>query len=169
MFVYVGIGSNLGDKLDNCRRAIEVIGSDTRNRLLKCSPFYHTEPVGEKEQDWFVNGVLGVETSLGPRELMDFLLAIEKKMGRVRGERWGPRVIDLDILFFDQKAIREGGLEIPHPRLQERRFVLVPLKDIAPHLVHPLLGKTISQLLAELKKEEKVLPLSEVGQKLCPV
>jgi 2-amino-4-hydroxy-6-hydroxymethyldihydropteridine diphosphokinase len=169
MVVYVGIGSNLGDKLDNCRRAIEAVGSDTRNRLLKCSPFYHTEPVGGKKQDWFVNAVLSVETPLGPREFMDFLLGIEKTMGRVRGERWGPRVIDLDILFFGQKVIREGELEIPHPRLQERRFVLVPLQDIAPHLEHPLLGKTISQILAELKQEEKVLAVPEAGQKLCLV
>jgi len=100
---------------------------------------------------------------------MDFLLAIEKTMGRVRGERWGPRVIDLDILFFGQEIIREEGLQIPHPQLQERRFVLVPLRDIAPHLVHPLLGKTIPQILAELKKEEKVFPFPEVGQRLCPV
>ena len=169
MVVYVGIGSNLGDKMDNCRRAIEAIGSDSRSRLLKCSPFYHTEPVGEKKQDWFVNGVLGVETSRGPREFMDFLLAIEKTMGRVRGKRWGPRVIDLDILFFGQEIIREEGLQIPHPQLQERRFVLVPLRDIAPHLVHPLQGKTISQILAELKKEEKVLPLQGAGQRPCHV
>lgn len=169
MLVYIGIGSNLGDKLNNCRRAIEAIGSDTRNRIVKCSPFYHTEPVGEKKQGWFVNGVLAVETSLGPREFMDFLSAIEKTMGRVRGKRWGPRVIDLDILFFGQKVIHAGGLQIPHPRLQERRFVLVPLKDIAPHLEHPLLGKTILQMLAELKEEEKVLPLPEGGQRLCPV
>jgi 2-amino-4-hydroxy-6-hydroxymethyldihydropteridine diphosphokinase len=169
MLVYIALGSNLGDKLDNCRRAIEAIRSDPRNRLLKCSPFYHTEPVGEKKQDWFVNGVLGVETSRGPREFMDFLLAIEKTMGRVRGERWGPRIIDLDILFFGQEVIREDGLQIPHPRIQERGFVLVPLRDIAPHLVHPLLGKSISQILAELKKEEKVFPFPEVGQRLCPV
>jgi 2-amino-4-hydroxy-6-hydroxymethyldihydropteridine diphosphokinase len=169
MLVYIGIGSNLGDKLDNCRRAIEAIVSDARNRIVQCSPFYHTEPVGEKKQDWFVNGVLAVETSLEPKEFMDFLLAIERTMGRVRGEQWGPRVIDLDILFFGQRVIREGGLQVPHPQLQERRFVLVPLQDIAPHLEHPLLGKTISQILAELKKEEKVLPLPKAGQRLCPV
>ena len=90
-------------------------------------------------------------------------------MGPVRTERWGPRVIDLDILIFDQKVIHEGVLQIPHPRLHERRFVLVPLRDIAPNLVHPLLGKTISQILAELPGEEKVLPLPGESQKLCPV
>jgi 2-amino-4-hydroxy-6-hydroxymethyldihydropteridine diphosphokinase len=90
-------------------------------------------------------------------------------MGRVREERWGPRVIDLDILFFGQEVIRERGLQIPHPRLHTRRFVLVPLQDIAPHFEHPLLGKTISQILSELKEEGKVLPLLEVGQRPCPV
>jgi 2-amino-4-hydroxy-6-hydroxymethyldihydropteridine diphosphokinase len=167
MLAYIGIGSNLGDKLGNCRRAIEAIQSDERNQIVKCSPFYHTEPVGEKEQDWFFNGVVAVETSLGPRELLDFLLAVEGRMGRMRGERWGPRVIDLDILFFGPEVIRERGLEIPHPRLHARRFVLVPLQDIAPHFAHPLLGKTISQILAELKEEGKVLPLPEAGERLC--
>jgi 2-amino-4-hydroxy-6-hydroxymethyldihydropteridine diphosphokinase len=102
-----------------------------------------------------------------PGELLDFLLAAEKRMGRVRGERWGPRVIDLDILIFGHKVINEGALQIPHPRLHERRFVLAPLCDIAPHLVHPLLGKTISQILAELPGEEKVLPLPGESQSLC--
>jgi 2-amino-4-hydroxy-6-hydroxymethyldihydropteridine diphosphokinase len=110
MLVYIGIGSNLGDKLANCGRAIEAIVADARNRLVQCSPFYHTEPVGEKKQDWFVNGVLAVETSMEPKEFMDFLLAVEKTMGRVREERWGPRVIDLDILFYGQRVIREFGL-----------------------------------------------------------
>jgi len=168
MLTYIGMGSNLGDKLENCRRACKAIGVDRRNRILQCSPFYYTEPVGRKEQDWFLNGVLAVETSLAPREFLDFLLHIERTMGRWREERWGPRIIDLDILFFGEKILNEEGLQIPHPRLHERRFVLVPLQDIAPHFKHPLLGKTISQILSEVKEEEKVLPVSEVGQKLCP-
>ncbi len=168
MLAYIGIGSNLGDRLGNCRRAIEAISSDERNQIMRCSPFYHTEPVGEKEQNWFFNGALAVETSLGPRKLLDFLLAVEERMGRVRGERWGPRVIDLDILFYGQEVIQEPGLQIPHPRLHIRRFVLAPLQDIAPHFRHPLLGKTISQILAELKEEGKVLPLSEIGERPCP-
>ncbi|MBI5967168.1 MAG: 2-amino-4-hydroxy-6-hydroxymethyldihydropteridine diphosphokinase [Deltaproteobacteria bacterium] len=167
MLVYIGIGSNLGDKLGNCRRAIAAIVADRRNQLMKCSPFYQTEPVGKKDQDWFVNGVVAVETSQGPREFLDFLLAIERMMGRERGEPWGPRVIDLDLLFFGNEILKEGDLQIPHPRLHERRFVLVPLRDIAPHHGHPLIGKTISQILSELPEEEKVLPFPEAGQRPC--
>ena len=110
-----------------------------------------------------------METSMEPAELLEFLMGVEKMMGRVRRERWGPRVIDLDILIFGQEVINKEGLQIPHPRLHERRFVLVPLRDIAPDLMHPLLGKTISQILAELPGEEKVLPLPQESQKLCPV
>ena len=169
MLVYIGVGSNLGDRVGNCRRAVEAIVADGRNRIVQCSPLYQTEPVGKKEQGWFINGVLAVETSMEPGELLAFLLAAEKMMGRVRRERWGSRVIDLDILIFGQKVINESALQIPHPRLHERRFVLVPLRDIAPDLVHPLLGKTISQILAELPGEEKVLPLPAESQMLCPV
>lgn len=169
MLTYIGIGSNQGEALDNCRRAIRAITSDRRNRMAACSPFYKTEPVGKKDQDWFVNGVIALATELNPRELMDFLLAIEKEMGRERGERWGPRVIDLDILFYGDQVLNEPGLQVPHPHLRERRFVLVPLKDIAPSLEHPLFGKTISQILADLGEGEKVIPLLEAGQKPCLV
>ncbi|OGQ00834.1 MAG: 2-amino-4-hydroxy-6-hydroxymethyldihydropteridine diphosphokinase [Deltaproteobacteria bacterium RBG_19FT_COMBO_52_11] len=169
MLAYIGVGSNLGDALDNCHRAIQAITSDRRNRMVGCSPFYKTEPVGKKDQDWFVNGVIALGTELNPRELMDFLLATEKKMGRERGKRWGPRIIDLDILFYGDQVLDEPGLQIPHPRLHERRFVLVPLKDIAPYLEHPLLGKTVSQLLGDLGEGEKVIPLLEAGQKPCLV
>ena len=169
MLAYIGVGSNLGDALDNCHRAIQAITSDRRNRMVGCSPFYKTEPVGKKDQDWFVNGVIALGTELNPRELMDFLLATEKKMGRERGKRWGPRIIDLDILFYGDQVLDEPGLQIPHPRLHERRFVLVPLKDIAPYLEHPPLGKTVSQLLGDLGEGEKVIPLLEAGQKPCLV
>jgi 2-amino-4-hydroxy-6-hydroxymethyldihydropteridine diphosphokinase len=125
--------------------------------------------VGKKDQAWFINGVIAVATSLRPREFLDFLLEIEHKMGRERGERWGPRVIDLDILFYGAEVLNEGGLQIPHPRLHERRFVLIPLRDIAPHLEHPLLAKTVSQIISELPEEEKVLPILERGQGSCPV
>ena len=169
MFVYIGIGSNQGDSLENCRLAIEGIVADGRNRLIQCSSFYRTEPVGKKDQDWFVNGVVFVETSLGPEDLLEFLLSLEKKMGRIRGEQWGPRVIDLDILFYGEEVIEEEGLQIPHPRLHERRFVLIPLTEISPDLKHPRLGKTVSQILSELEGEEKVLPLQEGNTKICTV
>jgi 2-amino-4-hydroxy-6-hydroxymethyldihydropteridine diphosphokinase len=163
LLAYIGIGSNLGNKLGNCRRALEAIGSDGRNRLVRRSRFYRTEPVGKKDQEWFINGVAAVETTMGPRELLEFILSVEKGMGRARKERWGPRIIDLDILFYGGRVLKEEGLEVPHPRLHERRFVLVPLEEIAPDLVHPIFHRTISRILGELKAEEKVSPISEEG------
>ena len=168
MLTYIGIGSNLGDALDNCRRAIQAISSDKNNQLLKCSPFYRTEPVGKKDQPWFVNGVVAVKTLLIPRDFLTFILSIEKKMGREQRERWGPRVIDLDLLLYNKQILNEAGLQIPHPRLHERRFVLIPLRDIAPDLKHPLLAKTISQILSELPETETVLPMLNKGQRPCP-
>jgi 2-amino-4-hydroxy-6-hydroxymethyldihydropteridine diphosphokinase len=169
MLAYIGIGSNLGDKQGNCRRAIETLGSDPRNRLVRCSPLYCTEPVGKTDQDWFVNGVVSLETSMGPRELLEFLLSVEKKMGRIREEKWGPRTIDLDILFYQDQTLHDNDLHIPHPSLHERRFVLIPLKDVAADLVHPELGKTVSSMLAELDTEERVTPLEEGSEKACTV
>lgn len=169
MLTYIGIGSNLGDKQGNCRRAIEALGSDPRNRLVRCSPLYCTEPVGKTDQDWFVNGVVSLETSMGPRELLEFLLSVEKKMGRIREEKWGPRTIDLDILFYQDQILHDNDLHIPHPSLHERRFVLIPLKDVAADLVHPELGKNVSSMLAELDTEERVTPLEEGSEKACTV
>lgn len=167
MIAYIGIGSNVGDKQGNCRRAIEALGSDPRNRLVRCSPLYNTEPVGKTDQDWFVNGVVSLKTSMEPRELLEFLVSIERKMGRVREEKWGPRTIDLDILFYGDEILNETDLRVPHPRLHERRFVLVPLKDVAPDLVHPVLGKAVSRVLAELESRERVIPLQEGTEKAC--
>ena len=161
MLVYIGIGSNMGDKAGNCRRAVAEIASDPKNHRVQLSPLYRTEPVGKKDQDWFVNGVASFETSMLPGELLRFLLSVEARMGRIRGEKWGPRIIDLDILFYGDRVVEEESLRIPHPRLQERKFVLVPLNDIAPDLVHPVLRKSISRLLSSLKSGEMVLPLSE--------
>jgi 2-amino-4-hydroxy-6-hydroxymethyldihydropteridine diphosphokinase len=161
MLAYIGIGSNLGEKVENCRRAIEAIGSDARNRVVGCSRLFRTEPVGKKDQEWFINGVAAVETTMSPRELLEFLLSIEKEMGRARIERWGPRIIDLDILFYGDRVLNEEGLQIPHPRLHERRFVMVPLKDIAPDLVHPIFQRTVSQILGELNATDEVSPVPE--------
>jgi 2-amino-4-hydroxy-6-hydroxymethyldihydropteridine diphosphokinase len=110
-----------------------------------------------------------LETERRPRELLDLLLSIERGMGRKRGERWGPRIIDLDILFYGEEILEEEGLQIPHPRLHERKFVLIPLHDLAPHREHPLLKKTVSQMLSELKAEERVLPIAEESAKICTV
>lgn len=162
MLVYIGIGSNLGDRLSNCRQAIQAIGREKGNKIVACSSFYLTEPVGIKDQNWFVNAVIAVETTLSPYQLIDFLRNVEKKMGRKRKkERWGPRIIDLDILFYENLICQEKNLQVPHPEIAKRKFVLLPLKDIAPHLVHPILGKTVSELLDELPLGEKVIPLLE--------
>ncbi len=169
MLTYIGIGSNLGDKRKNIYRAIKDLRSDSRNRLARCSPLYCTEPVGKTDQEWFVNGVVSLETSMGPRELLEFLISIETRMGRVREEKWGPRTIDLDILFWGDQILNDTDLHIPHPRLHERRFVLIPLKDVAPDLVHPLLGKTVSRILAELDTEERVIRLEKGNEKACTV
>jgi len=163
LLAYIGIGSNLGDKLENCRRAMEAIGADARNRLIRRSRFYRTEPVGKKDQEWFINAVVAVETTMRPRELMEFLLSVEKGMGRIRQERWGPRIIDLDILFYGDRVLDEEGLQIPHPRLHERRFVLAPLKDMAPGLLHPVFRRTVAEILEELDAAEKVFPVPETG------
>jgi 2-amino-4-hydroxy-6-hydroxymethyldihydropteridine diphosphokinase len=161
MLAYIGFGSNVGDGIRNCRQALEAIGSDPRIRLVQHSPLYRTEPVGKRDQDWFINGVAAVETSMTPGELLGFLLSIEDRMGRVRKEKWGPRIIDLDILFYGDMVLDENNLQIPHPRLQERKFVLVPLNDIAPDLIHPVFRQTVSKLLSQLKSEEIVMPASE--------
>lgn len=163
MLAYIGIGSNLGDKLANCRQAIQAIATEKGNELIACSSFYYTEPVGKKDQNWFVNAVIAVETSFPPRQLMEFLMSVERRMGRERKERWGPRIIDLDLLFYGNLIWQEEGLFIPHPEIAKRRFVLRPLKDIAPHLIHPLLGKTVTELLEELPEKERVIPLFEKG------
>ncbi len=166
--VYIGIGSNLGDRLLYCRQAIAAIASSRENRILRCSAFFETEPVGKKDQGWFINGAIALETTLSPRHLMNFLLDIENRLGRVRLERWGPRPIDLDILFYGKEVITEGDLQIPHPQVQNRLFVLAPLADIAPNLRHPVLNKTVRELREALEGKEKVIRLSGCSEPMKP-
>jgi len=120
---------------------------------VKVSPFYLTRPVGQTNQDWFLNAAALIETALTPQSLLKILLMTEREMGRVRGAKWGPRLIDLDLLFFDQAVIEEEGLKIPHPYLNKRRFVLLPLTDIAPKWIHPVLKQTPGEMLANLTKD----------------
>ncbi len=145
---YIGLGSNLGDGILNCKKALDLMGHSPHTEVIEASSFYRTEPVGKKDQGWFINCVAHITTGLEPNGLLSFLLSIEKEMGRERKEKWGPRTIDLDILFYGDTVMKEGSLIIPHPLVQERRFVLIPLVELAPDLVHPVLKKSIIQLLA---------------------
>ena len=154
---YIGIGSNLGDTHGNCRKAIERMGRIPGCSVTGLSELYLTEPVGVEGQDWYVNGVIAISTSLSPQELIKGLYIIEADMGRVRKERWGPRTIDLDILLFGQDIIREPNLTIPHPRMHERRFVIAPMVELAPDLVHPTLGKKMTELLAMIPGDGQVV------------
>jgi 2-amino-4-hydroxy-6-hydroxymethyldihydropteridine diphosphokinase len=147
---FVGIGSNLGDREAHLSRAIELLSAEDAIEVSGVSQIRETEPVGPVEQGPFLNAAVQVETELAPRELLDRLLDIERRMGRVRRERFGPRTIDLDLLLYGDEVVEEPGLTVPHPRLKERRFALEPLSDLDPGLTIPGAGP-ISALLAELQ------------------
>jgi 2-amino-4-hydroxy-6-hydroxymethyldihydropteridine diphosphokinase len=153
---YIGVGSNLGDKVHQCEQGLREILRVDRHRLLARSSFYKTQPLGVLDQDWFVNAAIKIETDLDPDALLRSLREIESRLGRRETFRWGPRAIDLDILFFDEETIQTEELIIPHPRLQERQFVLIPLVEIDPHLIHPVLQKTVLQLLENLEDDQGV-------------
>jgi len=154
---YIGIGSNLGDRRQNCLKAIEKIKEIPCSSLTGCSEWYLTKPVGVKEQDWYVNGVASVETKLTTRNLLNHLMSIETHMGRVRRGRWDSRIIDLDILLFGEEIIDEKDLKVPHPLMHIRGFVLVPMVQLASDLTHPSLGLTMAQLLGEFSGDEQVV------------
>ena len=146
---YIGIGSNLGTPGKNCIEAIEKISSTKDIKIISRSSFYQTEPIGEVQQDWFVNSAIKIKTNLSPTHLLSNLLNIESAMGRTREEKWGPRLIDLDLLFYGNLILRKKGLTLPHPEILKRKFVLIPMSEIAENLVHPTLKKTIKTLLQE--------------------
>lgn len=153
--VFLLIGGNIGDRLQNLNQAITGL-SATCGPVIQQSAVYETAAWGKTDQAAFLNQALVLTTSLTAQELITAILSVEEHMGRLRMEKFGPRVIDIDILFFNDEIMDEPNLTIPHPQLQNRRFVLVPLHEIAPKLVHPVLHKTIEQLLAECPDELEV-------------
>jgi 2-amino-4-hydroxy-6-hydroxymethyldihydropteridine diphosphokinase len=139
--VYVGLGANLGDREQTIHAALERLGAEDGVEVLRVSSLRETDPVGYEDQPRFLNGAAELETTLPPRALLELLLAVERELGRRRdGPRWGPRVIDLDLLLYGQEIVDEPGLRVPHPRLAERRFVLEPLAELDPELSVPGLG-----------------------------
>jgi 2-amino-4-hydroxy-6-hydroxymethyldihydropteridine diphosphokinase len=148
---YVGLGANLGDREATIRRAVALLDELAGVSVVGLSTLRETEPWGPVEQPSYLNGAAAVETELGPRELLDALLDVERRLGRVRGDekRWGPRTIDLDLLLYGDLVLDESGLEVPHPRLHERRFALEPLAELAPDAVVAGRG-TVAELLRAL-------------------
>lgn len=147
---FIGIGSNMSDPHRNCLDAVDRIGRIDNCEIISVSSFYLTEPVGVQVQEWYINGAVSVSTGLSARDLMKRLLDIETDMGRVRTTKWGPRVIDLDILLFGHDIIDDIIVKVPHPLMHLRRFVMAPMSELAPDLMHPVLGKTVMGLLKEI-------------------
>ncbi len=155
---YIALGSNMGDKMGTCRRALEKLRK--AGRVTRVSSFYRTEPVGYANQEDFINAVAEIETSLSPLALLAACHVIEDELGRSRLVQWGPRTIDLDILLYGDQVITNSELAIPHPLMAERRFVLVPLCEIAPQVVHPVVRRTAADLLNELTDAHRVIRCS---------
>ena len=161
---YLGLGSNLGDREVNLRRALSILGQ--QESFIALSSVYETEPWGHTSQPPFLNMVCALETCLSPQELLELAHGVESELGRVPTFRYGPRTIDVDILLYGNEVVNTPSLQIPHPGISQRAFVLVPLAEIAPGLVHPSLGKSIGELLAEVPGRENVVmvgPLSSAS------
>jgi 2-amino-4-hydroxy-6-hydroxymethyldihydropteridine diphosphokinase len=158
--VYLSLGSNLGDRAAQINQALARL-EEKGVRIVKRSSFYETGPLEFLDQGWFLNIAVEAETELTPSKLLKLVLDVEKELGRERIIKSGPRTIDIDILLFDATAVRGEELEIPHPRMTERKFVLVPMAEIAPELRHPISGLTMSELLAATKDQSQVRRVTE--------
>ncbi|MCG9126448.1 2-amino-4-hydroxy-6-hydroxymethyldihydropteridine diphosphokinase [Candidatus Poribacteria bacterium] len=154
---YIGFGSNIGDRLDYIQNALHSLSVVEGICLKSVSSIYRTEPVGNEEQDDFLNGVVSLETSLSPHTLLHIVKNIEISIGRQHRTHWGPREIDMDILIYDDLCLQTPNLTIPHPEMHLRRFVLTPLAEIASNLTHPVFNKSILSLLYSLKDEKAVV------------
>lgn len=155
--VYIGFGSNIGDRLSYIQNAIHALSEVEGITLQQISSLYETEPVGYEEQARFLNGVVAIETDLSPHTLLQTLKQIETAIGRQHRTRWGPREIDMDILIYEDLCLQTPNLIIPHPEMHLRRFVLAPLAEIAPDVVHPVFNETIQTLLDRLEDDKSVV------------
>ena len=154
--VYIGIGSNVGNKRENFFEAVNRLAKLPDTRVIKESSLYESEPLGDAKE-WYVNGAVEIETKFKPDMLLKKFKNIERAMGRKKvKKRWGARIIDLDILLYDSAVVKKKDLRIPHPEMSTRKFVLIPLSEIAPQVVHPELGVTISELLFKVKDDKKI-------------
>lgn len=156
---YIGLGSNQGDRVQAIHKALDLLKDHGDIHVQKVSSLYETEPLEYPDQDWFVNAVAEITTELPPDQLLKALWTIEEKLQRTRTIRWGPRTIDLDILLYERELISSPRLQIPHLRMHVRAFVLVPLAEIAPDLVHPVMNKTPHELLEQIVKPTTVVRL----------
>jgi 2-amino-4-hydroxy-6-hydroxymethyldihydropteridine diphosphokinase len=153
---FIGVGSNMDDPAARCGEALYCLSQVSGIKVLRQSSFYRTEPVGFENQDWFINAVAEIRTVLTPHELLRAMQQIEDMMGRVRGSRWGPRVIDLDVLLYGQDVVENDELVIPHPELHKRRFILEPLCEIASYAIHPVFGVSCRGLMERLDDDSRV-------------
>ena len=158
---YIGIGSNLGDTLKNCQHAVESLSLAKGIEITRVSSFYKTEPIGIENQNLFINAVVEIKTVLSARNLFQTLQNIEKDMGREREVKGGPRIIDLDLLFYGQEVIQNPDLIVPHPEIQKRRFILAPICEIASYFIHPSFGVSMRGLKDRLSDNKMVEVIKE--------
>jgi 2-amino-4-hydroxy-6-hydroxymethyldihydropteridine diphosphokinase len=153
---YISVGSNIGDKLANCRKGIQALTDNGHSKILRQSRYYATEPVDYEDQDWFINAMVELETAHDPYQLLDRIESIQRSAGRKMDPvRFGPRILDLDIILYNDRIITSERLVVPHPRMHKRRFVLKPICDINPAIIHPVLEKEMRFLLKRLGNDSQ--------------
>lgn len=153
---YISIGSNMGDRVNFFKKAVQLLHDDKRIAIAEISSLYETDPVGYTEQNMFLNAVLKVKTSYKPEELLEKCLEVERTLGRKRETRWGPRTLDLDILLYNHENIETENLSVPHPRMLDRAFVIIPLLELDPDIMLPKMNTPLNHVLKEIKDKEGV-------------